>query len=146
MAGCVQRGRERVDDERAHEGRIAEAHLGLRRVHVNVDLVRRQRNEQRKQRVTPARHEVAVSCAHGADQQFVLHRAAVDEEILLAGIGAVQSRQPGKARDTHPSRVAGDRKRVVHELAAHDATEPLQHALGAVSLVRELQSGALPRR
>ena len=42
MAGCVQRGRERVDDERAHEGRIAEAHLGLRRVHVNVDLVRRQ--------------------------------------------------------------------------------------------------------
>ena len=46
---------------------IAEAHLGLRRVHVNVDLVRRQRNEQRKQRVTPARNEVAVGGAHGAD-------------------------------------------------------------------------------
>ncbi len=35
---AVQRGRERVDDERAHAGRVAEAHLCFRRVHVNVDL------------------------------------------------------------------------------------------------------------
>ena len=69
-------------------------------------------------------------------QQLVLHRAAVDEEILLGGIGAVQVGSPAKPETRTRLARAGDGKRVAHELAAHDATEPLQQPMRAVSLVR----------
>ena len=140
VPGGMQRGGQRVDEQRAHAPAIAEAHLDLGRMHVDVDLLRRQRHEQRQQGMATARDEIAVGGAHGADQQLVLHRAAVDEQELLRDVGPVQGRQPGKARDRHAVAFAGYRHRVVHERAAHDAPEALQQAVGANRLTREAQA------
>jgi len=39
-----------------------------------------------------ARNEIAVGRAHGADEQLVFHRAAVDKQGLLRRVRAVQRR------------------------------------------------------
>src|SRR3546814_9250275 len=51
----VERAAQPADDHPAHELRIAEAHLGLRRVDVDVDLAGRQIEEERDDRVAIAR-------------------------------------------------------------------------------------------
>ena len=104
VARGMQRRSQRVDEQRAHAAGIAEANLGFGRMHIDVDLSRRQRDEQGQQRMPAARNEIAVSGAHGAEQELVLHRAPVDEQKLLRGVRPVQSRQSGKARDDTPSR------------------------------------------
>ena len=85
MTRLVQRLAQGPGQQAAHATGIAEAHLGLGRVHVDVDLARRHRHEQRQQRVARLGDQVAVGRAHGADQQPVLHRPAVDEQVLLTG-------------------------------------------------------------
>jgi hypothetical protein len=76
-------GRQRLpqprDDETAHPCAIAETHLGLGRVHVDVDILRRQFEKQREHRVAIARQHVGIGPAHRAHQQPVFHRAAIDE-------------------------------------------------------------------
>ena len=64
---------------------IAEADLGLGGVDVDVDLLERNLEEQRGDRVAVAGDEVAIGGAQGADQQPVLHRPRVDEQELLVG-------------------------------------------------------------
>ena len=123
----------RIDQQRPHTARVAEAHLDLRRVHVDVDLLRRQRHEQRQQRMATTRDEIAVGGAHGADQQLVLHRPAVDEQELLRRVGPVQRRQAGKSQYRYVLALARDRHGVVHEFAAHDAAEALQQGVGAAA-------------
>ena len=90
---------QRVHQQRADEAGVAEAHLGLGRMHVHVDLARRQRHEQRHDRMAVARQVIGIGAADGADQQLVAHRAAVDEQILPERIGAAVRRQPGIAFD-----------------------------------------------
>ncbi len=58
------------DDQRANGLRIAEPELGLGRMHIHVDLVGRQREEERKHGMPPVRHEVAIAAAHGAGQSL----------------------------------------------------------------------------
>ena len=95
----VSASRKRADDQAAHQAGIAEAHLGLGRMHVHVDLARIERDEQRHHRMAVARQIVGVGGAHRADQQLVAHRPVVDEQILPERIGAGVGRQGGKAFD-----------------------------------------------
>ena len=44
-----------------------------------------------------ARQHIGIGAAHGAHQQAVLHRAAIDEEVLVIGHAPVESRQAGNA-------------------------------------------------
>ena len=60
---------ERVDDQRAHQAGVAEAHLGLGRVDVDVDFARRQRDEERDQRMAIARQIIRIGGADRADQE-----------------------------------------------------------------------------
>ena len=143
MAGGVQRRPERAGDQRAHAPRVAEAHLGFARMHVDVDLARGKVHEQRQQGIAALRQQVAVGRAHGADQQAVLDRAAVDEQVLLAGIGPVQGGKAGKARDAHAFALDVDGKRIVEEVAAHDAAEAGEVAVGPERLRGELEADAL---
>ncbi len=146
MTSTIQRLAKGPNQHPPHAARIAEAHLGLGRMHVDVDLARRHRHEQREQRVARLGDQIAVGRAHGADQQLVLHRPAVDEEVLLAGVGPMQRRQPGKAGDAHALALDFDRQRVVQELAPHDAAETREMSVGAQGLRRQSQARALPRR
>ena len=45
MPGGVQRGGQRIDQQRAHAAAVAKAHLDLGRMHVDVDLLRWQRHK-----------------------------------------------------------------------------------------------------
>ena len=76
MAGVFQGVAQRADQQRAHTASVAEAHLGLGGVNVDVDLLRRQLDEEREQRIAAFGDQVAVGGAHGADQQLVFHRPA----------------------------------------------------------------------
>jgi hypothetical protein len=71
-----------ADDQPAHQRGVAEAHLGLGRMDVDVDRVGRQLEEERHHGVAVARQEILVGAAHRALQQPIAHRPAVDEEIL----------------------------------------------------------------
>ena len=90
---------QRVHQQRAHQAGIAEPHLGLGRMHVHVHLARRQRDEQRDDRMAVARQIVGVGAAHHAEQQLVAHRPAVDEQILPERVGARERRQRDDAFD-----------------------------------------------
>ena len=88
-----------MHDQRAHQAGVAEAHLGLGRMHVGVDLARLQRHEQRHHGMAVARQIIGIGRAHRAEDQLVAHRAAVDEEILPERVRARQRRRGGKALD-----------------------------------------------
>ncbi len=101
LALARQRLLQRAHDQPAHQAGVAEAHLGLGRMHVDVDLARIERDEQRQQRMAVARQIIGIGAAHRADQQLVAHRPAVDEQILPERVGARQRRQPGEAVNAH---------------------------------------------
>ena len=105
---------------------VAEAHFGLGRMHVDVDLARIERDEQRQQRMAVARQIIGIGAAHRADQQLVAHRAAVDEQILPERVGARQRRQPGKALDAHALALGVDGDRIGAEIRAQHVAEPRQ--------------------
>ena len=87
-------------------GGVAEADFGLGRVDVDVDFLGRELEEQRQHRVAVAREHVGVGAAHRADEQPVLHRAAVDEQVLVVGDAAVEGRQAGDRRSAASRRAA----------------------------------------
>ena len=98
--------------------------LGLGGMDVHVDLLRRQRQEQREHGIAAVRHEIAIGRAHGAGQQLVAHRTAIDDEIELEAVRPVQRRQPGKALDASRAARGADRQRILDEVGAKDAAEP----------------------
>ncbi len=105
---------------------VAEAHLGLGRVHVDVDLARRQRHEQRHDRMAVARQIVGIGAADDADQELVAHRAAVDEQILPERVGAAVRRQPGVAFDHDAVALGAHLDGVGAEFRAEHVGEPRQ--------------------
>ena len=106
MAGGGQRMARRADDEAAHQPGIAEAHLGLGGMDVDVHLLRRQLEEQRHHGMAVAGEEILIGAAHRALQQAVAHRPAVDEEELLGRGRLVEGRQADIAGEPCPSRSA----------------------------------------
>ena len=93
-------------------------------MHVDVDLARIERDEQRDDRVAVARQIIGIGRAHRAEQELVAHRAAVDEQILAERIGAAQRRQRGKALDHEPLAAAQDLDRIGAELGAEHIGKP----------------------
>jgi hypothetical protein len=86
-----------ADDQAAHQGRVAEPHLGLGRVDVDVDLGGVERHVEGRRRVAVAGQEVGIGGAQGALQQAVAHGAAVDEQVLVGGVAAVVGGQADEA-------------------------------------------------
>jgi len=77
-----------MHDQRAYQSGIAEANLGLRRVHVSVDAFGIESDEQRYHRMAIARQVIGIGRAHRAQDQLVANRPTVDEQILPERIGA----------------------------------------------------------
>ena len=124
MTSGAERLPERADDQRAHAVGIAESKFGLGRVDIHVDLLRRQRQEQRQHGIAPVRHEIAVGRAHRAGQQLVAHRTAIDREIELKAVRPVQRRQAGKPFDRHLAARGAERQRILDEIGPENAAEP----------------------
>ena len=124
VAGGRQRVTQRTDDQAAYQTGVAEAHLGLGGVDVDVELVLRAIEEQHHHGMAVARQEILVGAAHRAGQQLVAHRPSVDEQILVLGGRAVERRQPGEARQFESFARCVDGERVVGEVAAQQRAEP----------------------
>ena len=78
-----------------------------------------------------ARQEVGVGAAQGPLQQPVLHRAAVDEQILMRRIAARIGGQARIARQTHAVPLLIDQERVGLEVAAQEGGQAAQPAFVA---------------
>ncbi len=125
-----------ADQQAADQAGIAEAHLGLGGVHVDVDLARIEGDEQRDDRMAVARQVIRIGGAHHADEEPVAHRPAVDEQILPERVGAGERRQAGEAVDGDALAARALRSRAVTsgaqldrvgaEVGAQDVAEPRQ--------------------
>ena len=62
---------------------------------VDVDFPGRNIKEQRQHCMAVARQHLGIGAAHRPHQQAVLHRPAVDEQVLVIGHPAIEGRQPG---------------------------------------------------
>ena len=131
VALARQRVLERRHDQGAHQAGVAKAHLGLGRMHVDVDLARIERHEQRQQRMAVARQIIGIGAAHRADQKLVAHRPAIDEQILAERIGARERRQRGEAFDRDALALRRDLDRVGAEVGAENVAEARQAPGGA---------------
>jgi hypothetical protein len=121
MSRSFQSGAERTQHQAAHAVHVAETNLGLGRMHIDVDLARRQRHKQRKQRRAATRDQIGIGGPHGAYQQAVSDRSAVDEQVLLRAVRAIERGQAGKACDANALALGLHGQRIAQEIRAHDA-------------------------
>jgi len=91
-AGIAKRLADGANDQAAHQTGIAEAHIGLGRVDIDVDDGRIERQEQHSYRMPVTRQHVGEGATDGTGDQLVAHRPAVDIGILLQGICAREGR------------------------------------------------------
>ena len=120
-----------MDDQGPHQARVAEAHLGLGRMHVDVDLTRVERNEQGNQRMAISRQIIGVSCAYRTDQKLVAHGPAVDKKILAERVRSRERRQCGKAFDGNALALGCDLDGVGAELGAENIAQAREPPGGA---------------
>ncbi len=132
-----QRAADAADHQRAHRGHVAEPQLGLRRMHVHVQLVRRQVEPQRHHRMASHGDHVAIGDAHRALQHRIGDRPAVDRQRLRRRGGAGDRRRAGEAGDAQRPAFARHRDHRLRRLRA----EQRRDALGAV-LPRQVERDA----
>ncbi len=130
----VKRTAEAADDHPANELRVAETHLGLRGMDVHVDLARRYIEEERDDRMAVAREQVGIGAAQRADEQPVLHRAPVDEQILMIGDAAIVGWQADHAAQMHVAAVHIDPDAVRGEIALGQRRDARQLVLPALHI------------
>ena len=131
MAGGGQGVPQGADDQAADQGRIAEPDLGLGGVDVDVDIERIDVEEEHRRRVTVAGQEVGIGAAQSPLKKAVLHRTAVDEQILVGGVAPTVGRQARVAGQADIVPLLIDQQGVGLEVAAQKGGEPLQPAVVA---------------
>ena len=87
-----QRALQGAVDEVVDQARVAEAHLVLGRMHVDVDAARVEFEEQHVGRLAAMEQHVGIGLLHRMRDAAVAHGATVDVEVLLVGAGAVVGR------------------------------------------------------
>ena len=97
-------------------------------MHVDVDLARIERHEQRHDRMAIARQIVGISRAHRAEQKLVAHGPVIDEKILAERVGARVGRQGSIAFDQQALAPGADFHRINAKLRAQDVAEPREPA------------------
>ena len=139
-----KRALDRADDEPAHDARLAEADLGLGGMDIDVHLVARKFEEECRHRLPVMEQEVAVGTSERTLEKLVLHRPAIDTEILVAGVTAGeggQPHQPPKA-DGLPFGIEFDG--VLAGIAAEQPCGPVERpVLPMLRLIANLTSNAI---
>ena len=132
MAGLGKDLAQAADDQPAHELRIAEAHIRLGGMDVDVDLPGIELDEQDGDRMPVAGQHVCIGPAQRRHQQLVAHRPAVDEEELRQRVGLVEGRQAGEPVQPHALALRVHRPGVLDEIGAHHLGDArLQRPLAA---------------
>ena len=127
----------RRDEQSADETGIAEPHLGLGGMNIDVDLARIGIDEQCDDRMPVARHQIGIGTAQRADQQAILHRSAIDDKELMRGGGAIIGRHAGKAREPEALPLGRDLDRIGTEIRAKHIGQPGAQAIAGRALAGE---------
>ena len=121
---------ERAADLSLEEGEdfalVAEAHLELRRVDVDVDVGRGQADVDDGERMASGHEEAVVGLFDGEGQGAAAHPATVDEQRDVVAVSPGQARLPYQAADEGGSgrrarRRRGERQERLRDLVAVDA-------------------------
>ena len=94
---------QRADDEAPHEARVAEAHLGLGGMDVDVDLAAdRTRRRGPATACRSARQKIEVGRPQRTGENLVAHGAAVNENELRDRVRPTESREADSTLEPHP--------------------------------------------
>ena len=115
-----------MHNQRPNQPGVAEPQFGLGRMHVDVDLTRRKRDEQRQHGMPVARQIVGIGRTYRAEQKLVPHRTAVDEQILAERVRPRQCGQRRIAVDDDTLALRGDLDRIGAKLRPEHIAEPRQ--------------------
>ena len=107
-------------DELVDGARVAEAHLGLGRVHVDVDAGWVERQEQTVSRVAAAVQHVLISLAQCMGEHLVAHEAAINVAILSVATRPGVGRQCGVASQRQVAGGHLDAARIGEEVVAQN--------------------------
>ena len=135
----AQRAMQGVEDELVHGARVAEPHLGLGRMHVDVHLTRVDLQEQHEGGMAVVVQHVLVGLPDRVRRELVAHEAAVHEEILRIAAAARMRRQPDRAVQPQT------RARYRRSAAPPPRNRRRASVLDALGERLRLQADALPR-
>ncbi len=104
---------------------VAETNLALRRMNIDIDHLGRQVQKEKRDRVTPRHEQAAIGFLQGVSQAAVADPAAVDEQILQAGVAAVARRVGDEAMQPHRSLFRLDLVKLVADVGAEKQGDTL---------------------
>ena len=84
---------------------LAKTHLGLGRMDVDVDLLRRHLQKEQDDGKGRRRQNIAIGFAHGMHEQAVADEAPIDEGVDRVAVELLQLRLGGEAADPHEAGV-----------------------------------------
>ena len=113
-----------------HRRGVAEAHLDLGRMHVDIDAARVDVEVQAVHRLAAGVQHVGVSGAHRVREHSVAHKPSVDEEILRIATRASGGRRRDPAVQVHAGDVGIDLALGRRELVGHQAQRALARSFG----------------
>ena len=116
---------DRADHEAAHQAQIAKAHLGFRRVDVDVDLARIAGDEERDHGVAVGRQEVQVGRAERARERLVLTARPLTNTNWMQRVRPAEGRKPDAAGEADAFPRCVEAKRIGGEFVAERLPQPL---------------------
>ena len=105
MALFIERAAKSADDQTPNGRRIAKAYFRLCRMDVDVDLIERHLEKQSGDGMPVPGNKVPIGGAERTDEQPILHRARIHEEILLVRNAPIEGWQADDAGQ--PQSIAG---------------------------------------
>jgi hypothetical protein len=105
---------------------IAETHLRLGRVHIDIDLIGRHFQKEKSRRITAGHDQAAIGLPKGVQQAAVADPAAIEEEILHAGVAAIAGRVGEVAEQAGRPLPDIEGKEPVAHLGAEEQADALQ--------------------
>src|SRR5690554_6308030 len=87
-AGLAQCAMQTGEQEIVHQAPITEAHLMLGGVHIDIDHCWVDFQVEHKDRVATTKQHITVGLTNGVSHQPVADHTAIDEEVLMIGLGS----------------------------------------------------------
>ena len=94
-------------------------------MHIDIDLVRRQIEKQKRDRVAARHQQSSVAFLQGVPQRAVANPAAIEEEILRLGVAAVAGGVGDVAEEMGGALLGVDGVQLIAHLLAEEQADAL---------------------
>jgi hypothetical protein len=116
-------------EEIVHQALLAETHLVLGWMHVDIHPGRIEFQIQHERGVTPMKKHVGISLTHGVGNDAIAHQSTVDVEILRVGLGARRRRQTDPTGQMQAGHGVIDAQALCRKLLTQHLGYPLHRGL-----------------